>query len=386
MAAQRVFSYFCAALLFVGLACASVPADVVFKDAHELSLGGLSFLTEPRENPYDRLPLAAKSVVASGVWNQSIDSAGVHVDFETDATEIYISYEIIGTTFDFTNMDAMGCSGVDLYAWDPTVKGFRFVAAWAKVTSPVDQGLLADFLDFPAAKTLYRIHLPLYNRVSSFKVGVSKSASVFDKAQVPPSAFASIVWYGTSIAQGKAASIPSSSYISQLNLALHEQQTQILNFGFSSNGHMDLEVAQFLTTITPTPRAFVIDCLPNMNAEDVAAKTAPLVRYIRAAPGLAAVPILLVESATYANEWFNATARTGQQKKREALRAAYDELVAVERVQGLQYIAGGDAMLPGALAGSPYPVYALQVDGTHPTDLGMRLMYEFWMPRLKTLL
>jgi hypothetical protein len=28
-----------------------------------------------------------------------------------------------------------------------------------------------------------------------------------------------IVWYGTSIAQGKSASIPSAAYINQLNLA-----------------------------------------------------------------------------------------------------------------------------------------------------------------------
>lgn len=362
----------------------NVPADVVFKDAHELSLGGLAFLSEVRESPYDRLPLAAKEVVAAGVWNQSIESAGVHVDFETDASEIYVSYELLGSSLDFTNMDAMGCSGVDLYAWDPASKRFRFVAAWATVTSPKDQGLLANFLEFPADKTLYRIHMPLYNRVKSFKVGVSKSAAVFGKATAP--AFSSLVWYGTSIAQGKASALPSSSYISQLNLALYDQQTQVLNFGFSSNGHMDIEVAQFLTTITPTPRAFVIDCLPNMNAQDVAEKTAPLVRYIRAAPGLAAVPIVLVESATYANEWFNATARTGQQKKREALRAAYDELVSVEHVQGLHFVAGGDDMLPGTLASSPFPAFAVQVDGTHPTDLGMRLMFEFWMQRINQLL
>jgi len=370
--------------LFVAALGGTIPDDVMFKDAHELSLGGLAFLAEARESPYDRLPLAAKDVVAAGVWNQSIESAGVHVDFETDASEIYISYELLGATLDFTNMDAMGCSGVDLYAWDPSSKGFRFVAAWAKVTSPLDQGLLADFLEFPAEKTLYRIHLPLYNRVKSFKVGVSKASSIFGKATA--ASFSSIVWYGTSIAQGKASSLPSSSYISQLNLALYGQQTEVLNFGFSSNGHMDIEVAQFLTTITPTPRAFVIDCLPNMNDQEVAEKTGPLVRYIRAAPGLAAVPILLVESATYANEWFNATARTGQQKKREALRAAYNELVTVEKVQGLHLVAGGDEMLPGTLASSPFPAFALQVDGTHPTDLGMRLMYEFWMQRLSQML
>ena len=44
-----------------------------------------------------------------------------------------------------------------------------------------------------------------------------------------------IIWYGTSIAQGKSASIPSAAYINQLNLANYPK-FQILNFGFSSNG------------------------------------------------------------------------------------------------------------------------------------------------------
>jgi len=369
-------------LLFVSARVAFIKAadsdvSLMWKEARELSLGGLSFFREERENDFDRLPLSAKSRVPSGVWQQSVESAGVHVDFETDASEIWIDYTLLNTNTDFTNMDGFGVSGIDILAFDTAASSFRWLTAWgANLTFPINYGRLVNELHFPAEKTLYRINFPLYNRVQSFRIGVPTSSKVFSPA---PSTLKSypIVWYGTSIAQGKAAQVASSAYITQLNLANYPS-LEILNFGFSSNGKMDPSVMAYLNRI-PSVRAFIIDCLPNMNSEEVANRTVPLVHSIRESH-TDQMPIVLVESAIYANEWFNDSARQAQQKKRDALKYSFETLVK-EGVTNLYYVQGKN-IIPAV----PVQTVAYQVDGTHPTDLGMYIMFQFWNQHLPAIL
>ena len=52
----------------------------------------------------------------------------------------------------------------------------------------------------------------------------------------------------------------------------------MLNFGFAGNGHDDIGVARHLVTLPAA--VIVLDCLPNMNAATVAAKTVPIVKYV----------------------------------------------------------------------------------------------------------
>jgi hypothetical protein len=81
---------------------------------------------------------------------------------------------------------------------------------------------------------------------------------------------------GTSIEQGGVASRPGSTYT---NIITRNLERMVLNFGFAGNGVMELSVAQFLTEIDAA--VFVIDCLPNMNAQTVTERTVPLVTYLR---------------------------------------------------------------------------------------------------------
>ena len=79
--------------------------DVLWKDARELTVGGLASFSDEREMPYDRLPLAAKATVTSGVWTQAVESAGVYAEFVTDASAIYINYTLVNSNLNFWNMD-----------------------------------------------------------------------------------------------------------------------------------------------------------------------------------------------------------------------------------------------------------------------------------------
>jgi len=46
----------------------------------------------------------------------------------------------------------------------------------------------------------------------------------------------------------------------------HATGVHVYFTGFAGNGHMDLSVAKYLADIPAPVAAFVIDCLPNMNA------------------------------------------------------------------------------------------------------------------------
>ena len=352
--------------------------DILWKDARDLTLGGLAEFTSginnDKELPFDRLPLSAKSIVTEGVWNQSVESAGVYVEFITDATAIYINYTLYNSNTDFWNMDEGGVSSVDILAYDTQSNMYRWMTSWAGVNYPNNYGLLVDGIQFKEP-TLYRLNFPLYNRVSGFTVGVPVDTKIFT-ANVHKDSFQTrnIVYYGTSIAQGKSASVPSSAYISQLD-ASNYPRYNIYNFGFSSNGKMDLNVMGFLNAI-PNVDMMIIDCLPNMNYEEVANSTIPLVKSIRATHSTN-LPILLVESTIYGSEWWDPVFKYNQQKKRDTLKAQYDILIN-DGYTDLFYVNGNSIIAPQEVS------VAYKVDGTHPNDLGMHKMFEYWNKYINT--
>lgn len=315
-------------------------------------------------------------ILIDGVWTQSIESAGVYCEFITDSPTIYINYTLVNTNLDFWNMDAGGVSSIDILAYDVVSKRYRWIMTWDEVNYPNNTGILVDGLNFSESTTLYRLNFPLYNRVSSFQVGVQAISKVFTENEHKKTFKRSknIVYYGTSIAQGKSASIPSSGYINQLD-ASNYPRYNIFNFGFSSNGKMDLNVMNYLNQI-PDVDMFIIDCLPNMNYDEVQNNTIPLVNSIRDTHS-SNIPIILVESTIYGFEWWDPNFKASQEKKRDTLKLQYEKLLQ-DGFTEIYYVEGSQIIQPQEVSVS------YKVDGTHPNDLGMRLMFEYWNKYLLT--
>ena len=226
--------------------------------------------------------------------------------------------------------------------------------------------------------------LPLYNGVSQLSIGHSDAGggavepgtgTTLDSPQP------AIVWFGTSIAQGGAASRPGSHFINGVSRSLGRP---IINYGFAGPGQMQLSVAKYIAQITPAPAAVVVDCLPDMDAALVTARTAPLVKFLRA-HGLSKTPILLVEGTNYTNQWLVPNTGPGvpttwqQPAKRAALRAEYDKLRAKD--ENLHYVQG--SQLLGQEEGD---LESPLVMGVHPSDLGEERLRSFWVQRLPQLL
>ena len=122
--------------------------------------------------------------------------------------------------------------------------------------------------------------------------------------------------------------------------------------------------------------AFVIDCNPNLSGDAVAKLTQPLVKFFRKTHPT--TPIILAEGTTYGDFWFEEGTRDGQLAKRQALRKAYEELVA-----------GGDQHLHyvyGDLLFGNNSVINPTVGGTHPSDLGHHDIASFYLKYLPTIL
>ncbi len=311
---------------------------------------------------FDRLPAKAEGVARGPVWSLSRHSAGMAVRFKTDAPRISARYTLLLDSVAMPHMPATGVSGVDLYAENAEGQW-----RWLGITRPTSKHVQADLAnDIAPEMRQYMAYLPLYNGVESLEIGVPKEAAF---EPLPPRPEKPIVFYGTSILHGGCASRPGMAFPAILGRRLNRPT---VNLGFSGNGKMDREVGEWISEIDAS--AYVIDCLPNMNAEEVAERAEPLVRQLRAVRPEA--PIVLVEDRTYANAEFKPSSQQRHATSRAALKAAYDQLVAAG-VGGLSYVEGEGLLGDDCEA---------TVDGSHPSDLGMVRMADALEPVLRRVL
>lgn len=64
---------------------------------------------------YFRFPERAKCDLRDIVWTKSTNSAGLHVDFTSDATDIIVKYTVSGNK-SLNNLTEIATSEVDLYS------------------------------------------------------------------------------------------------------------------------------------------------------------------------------------------------------------------------------------------------------------------------------
>lgn len=309
---------------------------------------------------FDRLPGKAEGVVRSPVWSLSRHSAGMCARFRTDATNIRVRYKLTSPSLGMWHMPPSGVSGVDLYAEDAD-GALRWLGVSRPKGQEVDSVLASDIV--PGERT-YAAYLPLYNGVEWMKIGVPEKT----KFQPLRPRAKPIVFYGTSITHGACASRPGMAYPAILGRWLEHP---IVNLGFSGNGRMEEEVGQMIAEIDAA--VYVIDCVPNMNAESVGERAEPLVRLLRRErPD---IPIVLIEDRAFTNARFRPERQQHHAATAAALRAAYDKLQA-DGVENVYYVSRDGLLGDDGEAAT---------DGSHPSDLGMMRMAEALNPLLRKL-
>lgn len=346
---------------------ASKSADEGFSwyDAEAVGLEGRAWDKAQMPDAYCRLPGRCHGVVREPVWTLSHTSAGLAVRFVTDATSIGVRWTLKNSAIEMMHMPASGRSGIDLYA---NVDG-RWMWAGAAQPDPAnpedlwDRTIAADMLP---GKREYIMYLPLYNGVNSVQIGLSPEATM-ERAPEWPGGEKPIVFYGTSITQGGCASRPGMAYPAILGRKLGYET---INLGFSGNAHSEPEVADLLAELDPA--AYVLDPLPNMKLELIAANYGPLIRKLRAArPD---TPIVLVEELTRQRSVFSPTTLAKIREMQALAAKVRKELIEDEKLPGLTVVPA-EGLLGDDNNGT--------VDGTHPTDLGFLRMADHMLPYIE---
>ncbi len=314
--------------------------------------------------PFDRLPAKAEKTARPPVWGLSRNSTGLCIRFVTDSRVIHARWTVTGKNLAMPHMPATGVSGLDLYVKTPESR-WQWVAN-GRPTAETTTAQLATGLS--AGEKEYLLYLPLYNGVSSVEIGLPKDA-ILKKADARPlDRQKPIVFYGTSITQGGCASRPGMVHTAILG---RKFDRPVINLGFSGNGTLDRDIAVLMGEIDAA--AYVIDCLPNLTAPQIAERAELFVKELRKARP--ETPILMVEDRTYANAPVLAAAAKRNAESRAVFRKAYDSLAAGDK--NLFYLRG-DNLIGDDGEGT--------VDGSHPTDLGFMRQADAFAVPLETLL
>lgn len=317
---------------------------------------------------FHRFPQRAQPVLRKPVWDLSTNTAGLYIEFYTNAPSIKVRYLCSGGRT-LPNLTTIAVSGLDLYTTDcdGVTNWCACPARYYFGSEPTDT-ISYRYLDLAYHNrhnqgNKYRLFLPLYNSVTAMKIGVPEG-SFFQFA--PASVERPILVYGTSIAQGASASRPGMAWS---NILQRRLDAPVINLGFSGNALMDAAVYDLISEVDA--KMFILDCMPNMYRihDSIVNRTIAGVQKIRAK---SKAPILLVENDGYMYGKTNAPIENECNVTNAQLRKAYEQLIA-DGVKDLYYLSKEEiGMTPDS-----------QVDGWHASDIGMELYADAYMKKIK---
>lgn len=311
------------------------------------------------EKNYVRLPLKYKNSVRPEVWDLSQNSAGISIRFRSNATDIKIKWTVMDEV-SFPHMALTGIRGVDLYA---NVNG-----TWQFIQTGRPKDKTSEYVMLEKGEPVYReylLNLPLYDGVESLFIGVNADADISKPIEQFLLSNKTVVYYGSSIAQGGCASRPGMAFT---NILSRKLDRSFINLGFSGEGTFDESVGEAICEVDAA--LYVIDCNPNTNPELIYERAVKLVQQLK--KNRPEVPVLLVENFLFDKSYFMPEKMSDEILKRTELKKAYESLKK-SGITNLYYQTGE------GLTGNDHEA---TVDGVHPTDLGMFRIAEFLFPQI----
>jgi lysophospholipase L1-like esterase len=156
------------------------------------------------------------------------------------------------------------------------------------------------------------------------------------------------------------------------NIVQRRTDSPVINLGFSGNALMDASVYDLISEVDA--RMYVLDCMPNMYVvhDSIVSRTLAGVQKIRAKSN---APILLVENDGYMYGNTNKPIENECDVTNRELHKAYEQLLA-NGVKDIYYMTKEEiGMTPDA-----------QVDGWHPSDVGMQLYADAYVKKINKIL
>ena len=297
-----------------------------------------------------RLPARAEKIVRPEVWQRACSPAGLSVGLRTSASRLAARWTLTAAAPEAPSLRTFG---LDCY-------GRRDDGRWCWVgvgqprpgqrqEAPLNSG------DLDGRRRDYRVYLPLGCGVADLAIGIP-DGTPWEPA--PPDTRPPVVIYGTSIVQGAGVSRPGLCWPSILGRRL---DWPVVNLGFSSHGTMDGELASLTGEIDAA--LVVVDCLPNLQPEQVSQRLPRWVEMFRAARPR--TPILCVGDRLFGDGGLVPLRRVRQAAGSAAQR---------EAVQRLQATTEGVHLLDERnFFGDDFDG---STDTVHPNDIGALRMAE----------
>lgn len=359
-------SILCSLFCLISLSVAIAQTKKYFNPLDQEAVQGRLQLLNT-EKDYGRLPVDAKSKVREPVWYLGTNSAGLYVEFETNADTIQVRYKVKGV-LNMPHMPSIGVSGVDLYSFDKVAKEWQ----WAFGQYSFKDTITYNFNNIGVnTNHTYRLYLPLYNSVEWLEIGVGNAKDFkFVKNNTKP-----IIVYGTSIAQGACATRPGLAWT---NIVGRHFSNEIINLAFSGNGRFEKPLLDLINT--EDAAAVILDCIPNLaitkdrSEVQLDSIIRSAVQSIRKLHTL--VPIILAEhSSAYTPGFQNIHTMEEYGRSSKVIFATYKKLKK-EGLQNLYFVSAKDFGLD----------IESTVDYAHPNDLGMMKIAKAYNEVLRTFL
>jgi len=344
--------------------------EITYFGRDHFIIEGTSISDSLKESPYDRLPISYKDKVREPVWDLSKASAGITVRFHSNSTSISLKWTILND-FDMPHMASTGIKGIDLYTkYNNKWRYVTTAGALVGLKTSQNKSIPADSInEYELIKNMtpefreYKLFLPLYDGVTKLEIGIDNNASI---KKATPNPLKPIVFYGTSITQGGCASRPGMAHT---NIISRKLDVSCINYGFSGNGRMEMPIVELISDIDAS--FYVIECLQNMNTEEVKKRVLPLVKTIRKKQPN--TPIVLVENMMYKTAFMDKTIETELIQENLALKNEYDNILK-SGIQNVYYIKDKQHEKMDNEG---------TVDGVHLTDLGFLRYADYLIENFK---
>ena len=328
-----------------------------------INKNGMSFYPVPGEpfsvhgiwwdtDRFYRVPRAVAETVSKNIVQKCDQTAGGRVRFRTNSPSVAIMAELHNTE-QVAMMTPLSTMGFDLYA------DGVFVRSFVPPYGQLDGHFKSKIAVGDKSEKEILIHVPLYSGVKALYIGVVEGSTL--SAAEPYKYEKPVVYYGSSITNGAAASRPGMTYEAMLSRWLGVDHH---NLGFGGSARAEQAVADYIAEQDMS--VFVYDYDHNAPSVEYLAETHErMFRTIREKnPTL---PIIMISRPQIADHSFRAERFAVIKKTYDAAVAAGDRNV---------YLLDGSEFFDGA--SNDYTV-----DGIHPTDLGFWMMARGIAPVLR---
>ena len=309
---------------------------------------------DPYNEPFfRRVPADVAASTSPGVDKLSRESAGGRVRFSTDSPFIAIraKFLVVGRS---SHLTLISTSGFDLYVDGDF--GSRYLQEFRMPFDMTDR--YEQIVHLAGEKmTGYTINFPVHAVVESLEIGLKPGATL--AAARPYRNLDPVIFYGSSIVHGTAASRPGSIYPAVISRALN---LDFRNIGFSGQAKGEPAIARWMATLPMS--VFVCDYDHNApTVEHLAATHYALYETVREKnPD---VPYIMV---TRPNYWTRPRLQEDTLARRDVIMSSYLRA----RENGDRNVWFIDGM---SFFADPYQ-YEYSVDGVHPNDAGFLRMAD----------